>query len=124
VLGGHLLSAKGPDPEAAVAAFDADPEAVGRELFISWMTATGNRTAREAAQRGDVETLAMLYNGSREWGVAMRRALNNLPESVREAAETIGESPALLSVPIIGASLLAAAGAFAWWSYSKRKRAR
>jgi hypothetical protein len=78
VLGGHLLSTQGGTPAQAVAAFDRDPVGVGRAMLISWFAS--NSAARELAQRGDIEALAMLYNGSREWAVALRRALERIPE--------------------------------------------
>lgn len=71
VLGGHLLRVR---PENPVAAFDADPQGVGEEMFISWMAATPDAVA--AARAGNVERLAELYNGSQRWAVAVRRALD------------------------------------------------
>ena len=62
VLGRHLLAVRGPDPDRAVAAFDADPVHVGEEMFLSWMR--GNPAAQTAARAGDIARLAELYNGS------------------------------------------------------------
>jgi len=78
VLGGHLLSTQGGTPAQAVAAFDRDPLSVGRAMLISWFA--DNAEARELARRGEVEALAMLYNGSAAWGRALRRALSSIPE--------------------------------------------
>ena len=84
VLGGHLLRVRGPEPAAAVAAFDRDPRKVGEEMFLSWMQ--DSPAAQAAAQRGDVESLAELYNGSQRWGIALRRALDRLPADLSTAA--------------------------------------
>ncbi len=77
VLGGHLLRVAGPGPASAVAAFDADPTRLSEEVLVSWFA--DNARARAAAQRGDIEALAELYNGSQRWAASVRRALLNVP---------------------------------------------
>lgn len=110
VLGGHLLSVRGPDPARAVAAFDADPSHVGEEMFLSWMR--GNAAARAAAQRGDIETLAELYNGSQRWATSVRRALERLPADLSTIASTPGwVGPVLGGLAFVGAL----AGAWILW---------
>lgn len=96
VLGGHLLSTQGGTPAQAVAAFDRDPAGVGRAMLISWFA--DNDDARALAQRGDVEALAMLYNGSRQWGIALRRALERIPESA--VAAGIGAGTILFALAV------------------------
>lgn len=88
VLGGHLLSTQGGTPAQAVAAFDRDPSGVGEAMLVSWFA--GNARARAAAQRGDIEVLAELYNGSLRWAASVRRALANIPEGAAVAAAGIG----------------------------------
>ena len=73
VLGEHLLSVTGLDPTRAVAAFDAEPERISREMFVSWMRANAN--ARRAANAGNIEALAAIYNGSPDWAAAVRQHL-------------------------------------------------
>lgn len=96
VLGGHLLSTQGGTPAQAVAAFDRDPSGVGRAMLISWFG--DNETARGLAQRGEVEALARLYNGSEAWGRALRRALANIPEGAAVAAAGIGFGTLLVAL--------------------------
>lgn len=98
VLGGHLLSTQGGTPAQAVAAFDRDPSGVGRAMLISWFG--DNETARGLAQRGEVEALARLYNGSEAWGRALRRALANIPEGAAVAAAGIGFGTLLLAFAV------------------------
>lgn len=105
VLGGHLLSTHGPDPAQAVAAFDANPSRVGEEMFLSWMR--GNAAARAAAQRGDIETLAELYNGSQRWAASVRRALERLP------ADLSAVTPGWVG-PVLGGLTFVGALAGAW----------
>jgi hypothetical protein len=93
VLGGHLLRVTGLSPAQAVAVFDREPERIGREMFISWMR--DSPAAQAAAQAGDIETLARLYNGSQRWAEAVRRALARIPEGATAAAGGIGLALAL-----------------------------
>lgn len=106
VLGGHLLSTQGGTPAQSVAAFDRDPAGVGRAMLISWFA--DSDAARALAQRGDVEGLAMLYNGSREWGIALRRALGRAP------------APAAAVGGGLGVLVLALAAGYAAYRWRKR----
>lgn len=109
VLGGHLLSVRGPDPARAVAAFDANPATVGREMFVSWFAA--NPRAQAAANAGDIETLADIYNGSQIWAAAVRRALDRLPPGAGMAVAT--GAGILLPALFAGGAL---------WYYLRRSR--
>ena len=99
VLGGHLLSTQGGTPAQAVAAFDRDPAGVGRAMLVSWFA--GNETARALAQRGEVEALAMLYNGSEAWGRAMRRALERLPAGTGSTASSASSGLGALALALV-----------------------
>lgn len=61
VLGAHLLALYGGDPGRALAAFRADPSSVSDALLKHWLDA--NRTALQAAQRGDVLGFVRHFNG-------------------------------------------------------------
>ena len=78
-----MLQYVGVDNELIQAASDRDPRKVGEEMFLSWMQ--DSPAAQAAAQRGDVESLAELYNGSQRWGIALRRALDRLPADLSTA---------------------------------------
>ena len=130
VLGGHLLSTQGGTPAQAVAAFDRDPASVGRAMLVSWFA--DDATSRALAQRGDVEALAERYNGSQEWGVALRRALERLPADLSTVANSttrvVTEHPVAAGAGLaLGVTVLGAGAAFAWWAYKrnmKRNRRR
>lgn len=107
VLGGHLLRVAGSDPARAIAAFDASPETVGREMFVSWMQR--NADARRYANAGDIERLAEEYNGSQDWARAVRRALARIPEGASTSAG-IG----------FGTLVFAALAGYAVWRWKKR----
>ncbi len=72
VLGGHLLRLYGT-PDAAVAAFDAAPQAVSEQLLISWFES--NPRAAAAARAHDIATLGAEYNGSTRWVERVTAAL-------------------------------------------------
>lgn len=108
VLGGHLLRVAGSDPARAVAAFDADPERVGEAMFLSWMRS--NAAAQRAAQAGDIETLAELYNGSQRWATSVRRALEALPADL----STLTNSTPGWVGPVLGALAFVGVVAGAW----------
>lgn len=60
VLGGHLL-ALASSPAAAVALFDASPQATSDRLLLSWLEA--NPAALAAARAGDWLAFVQRYNG-------------------------------------------------------------
>ena len=61
VLGSHLIALHDDDPEAAVLAFDSDPEGTSYDLFVRWFNA--NPLALMAARGKDWWRLAKHYNG-------------------------------------------------------------
>jgi hypothetical protein len=92
-------------------------------MLVSWFS--DDATSRALAQRGDVEGLAMRYNGSREWGVALRRALERLPADlstvVNSTTSAVAAHPVAAGVSLaLGIAVLGAGAAFAWWAYKKR----
>lgn len=96
VLGGHLLTVTRLTPARAVAAFDAEPERISREMFVSWMRANSN--ARRAANEGNIEALAEIYNGSQDWAAAVRRALTtNLTPDTTSSVPPTTMPPAAVS---------------------------
>lgn len=117
VLGGHLLSATGLDPTRAVAAFGADPARIGREMFVSWMRA--NPTARAAANAGDIEALAEIYNGSQAWAAAVRRALAT---NLSPIAITNPLSPPIANTTLLSVLALAGIAAATYWYLEQRKK--
>lgn len=123
VLGGHLLSVRGPNPATAVAAFDANPLPVGEEMFVSWMR-SGNRgrDARAAANAGDIEALAELYNGSQRWAAAVRRALaTNLTPSL-PLLPSLPLSPTTVNTTAFSVLALAGIAAATYWYLEQRKK--
>lgn len=106
VLGGHLLSVRGPNPAAAVAAFDADPRGVGEEMFVSWFHDSSD--AQAAARAGNIEALAEIYNGSQDWARAVRRALAANPAAAAGAG--------------IGGIVLAGLAGYAAYLWARRRR--
>jgi len=129
VLGAHLLPLFGSSPSTAVRNFDANPHAVGERLLAAWMRA--NPRAQEAARAMNWTELAHRYNGCSDctaYATRLRDAYSRWGpewESVRaavEAAGAIAVSTAILNpmtTALIGATLLGAGGAFAWWAYKK-----
>jgi hypothetical protein len=116
VLGGHLIRKHPSDP---VGAFDRDPERVSKELLISWFE--GNRRAKEAAQRFDIDELARRYNGSTRWRDRVSAALEQIR---RDGVEIVGQvsSSNIPIAPIAGAVGVGAAALFAGWAYWKYGR--
>jgi len=119
VLGDHLLSVRGPNPATAVAAFDANPLPVGEEMFVSWMRS--RPAARAAANAGDIEALAELYNGSQRWAVAVRRALetNLVPQN---NSETVSPVVAAGGMTLFGALAFVGIAAATYWYLEQRKK--
>jgi hypothetical protein len=113
VLGGHLLSTQGGTPAQAVAAFDRDPAGVGRAMLISWFADSAE--ARALAQRGEVEALARLYNGSEAWGRALRRALGQLPADLPTFSTAANSSPSWVGPVLGGLAFIAVAGGVWLW---------
>lgn len=108
VLGEHLLSATGLDPARAVAAFDAEPERVGREMFVSWMRA--NENAQRYANALNIEALAEIYNGSQDWAAAVRRALERVVETTPDIVTTlVTPTPTNMGLWFLGATFFAGA---------------
>ena len=122
VLGGHLLSVRGPNPATAVVAFDANPLPVGEEMFVSWMrSGDRGRDARAAANVGDIEALAELYNGSQRWAAAVRRALAT---DLTPSFPLLPSSPlsTTLNTTLLSALAFAGIAAATYWFLEQRKK--
>lgn len=110
VLGDHLRRLY---PDHPVEAFDANPEKVGREMFVEWMRR--NPAARQAAQRRDIAALARRYNGSTRWAERVSAILSDIQRQGMTIAKT--KAPYILGAVL----LLGASGAFAVWSYLRSR---
>lgn len=123
VLGEHLLSVTGLDPARAVAAFDAEPERISREMFVSWMRANSN--ARRAANAGNIEALAEIYNGSPDWAAAVRRALatNLTPDTaVPSTPPSIPSAPSTANTTLFSVLVFSGIAAATYWYLEQRKK--
>lgn len=148
VLGGHLLEMFGGDPRRAVDGFYADPTGVGDRAFVSWWRdARADTVAAANATPPNMSLVGSRYNGCTlgtesctRYVSGIQRAYNEAAsawERVRAAVEaagalTTGASTTIVSTvrrnpmttALIGATVLSAGAAFAWWAYSKSKVSR
>ena len=111
VLGGHLLSVTAAEPALAVAQFDADPISVGAQMLVSWFQ--GRPAARRAAQVGDIDTLARLYNGSSRWGNRLRQALSN-PRPLEDFVDVAAPKSNLVGLALVFGGVLVSVGYWFW----------